>query len=128
MFEKTWNWAGQYRRSDKNLGVHWPTIGTEVRQVCENAKYWIENSVFGLDEIAARLHHSMVSVHPFPNGNGRHTRMMADALLDAHDQLRFTWGRANLQETGSIARTEYLNALRAADLGDFAALFRFARS
>ena len=75
MFDRTWKWAGTYRKSDKNIGVHWPTIATELRNLMDDGKYWIENESFPTDEAALRLHHRLVLIHPFPKGNGRHSRL-----------------------------------------------------
>jgi Fic-DOC domain mobile mystery protein B len=128
MFDSTWRWAGQYRRSDKNIGVHWPGITTAVREALENVEYWLANGTFDLDMIAAGLHHRMVAVHPFPNGNGRLTRLFADALLFANNAPRFTWGGKAIQTGGTRVRADYLKALRSADAGDLELLVRFARS
>lgn len=128
MFNKTWKWAGKYRRTDKNLGVPWPEVPTSVRQVLDNTSYFIENKTFSLDEIAARLHHSMVVVHPFPNGNGRHTRLLADSLLYVNQGPRFTWGSGDLQRAKSPVRMRYLQALKQADKGNFEDLLAFVRS
>jgi Fic-DOC domain mobile mystery protein B len=128
MFAQTWRWAGRFRQSDKNIGVHWPQIPVAVQDVCKNADYRIAHQTFPLDEIAVRFHHEMVGVHPFPNGNGRHARLLADALLFRHDLPRMTWGGGNLQQIGSTERRTYLEALKRADQGDIGDLLRVARS
>lgn len=127
MFDKTWRWAGQYRLTGKNIGVPAHQIAMRVRETCEDVALWVAEGVVGLDEAAVGLHHRMVSVHPFSNGNGRHTRLLADALLFQHDRPRFTWGNANLQRQGDARRT-YLAALRSADDGNLRDLLDFARS
>lgn len=91
MLGNVWRWAGQFRRSDKNIGnVDWPNIPAETQLLCNNATYWLENETYPLDEIAARLHHGLVAIHPFPNGNGRHARLMTDLLLIDSGAERFT--------------------------------------
>jgi Fic-DOC domain mobile mystery protein B len=127
MFDETWSWAGSYRSSDKNLGVPWYTIREAVGDACDTARYWVENNTFSWDEIAVRLHHRLVAIHPFPNGNGRHARLFADTFLHGRSQVRFTWGNAGLTADDD-ARKEYISALRIADKGDFAPLLAFARS
>lgn len=127
MFEETWTWAGTLRRSDKNFGVHWATIPENLRQVLDNTAYWVEHSTYSKDEIAVRLHHTLVAVHPFPNGNGRHSRLMADLLARKEGVVPFTWGRGNLIVGGRV-RILYLEALRQADRGDIRPLLGFARS
>ncbi len=81
MFGETWKWAGEFRKSDKNIGCPWSRIGLELRDALDTAKYWTENKTFPIHDIAIRFHHRLVSVHPFPNGNGRFSRAMADILV-----------------------------------------------
>jgi Fic-DOC domain mobile mystery protein B len=127
MFGNVWKWAGGYRRTDKNIGVpHWD-VAVRVRGLCEDTKLWIGSATEPPDEIAARFHHRLVSIHPFSNGNGRHARMMADLLLThVLGQARFTWGRKDLSDPGE-ARALYFEALRAADRRDYSLLNRFVR-
>ena len=82
MFDDTWEWAGCFRLSDKNIGVPWQQITEEVHNLCENARYWLEQEVFETRKAAARFHSGLAHTHPFPNGNGRHARLMTDVLLD----------------------------------------------
>jgi Fic-DOC domain mobile mystery protein B len=128
MFGDVWRWAGTYRKSVKNIGVLPTVIPIEVRQWCEDTRYWIENKTHGWDEIGARFHHRLVAIHPFPNGNGRHARFVTDLLLTTHGQKPFTWGNAGHRvETESI-RNRYLASLKAADNHDFKPLLEFVRS
>lgn len=127
MFDQTWNWAGRYRTTEKNIGPAPQSIPTEVREACANAEHWRENNVFSPTEFAVRFHHSIVSVHPFPNGNGRHARLLADVALFSIGEERLTWGRSSLQSPGA-ARSEYIAALKSADAGDFRSLLGLARS
>ena len=127
MFGDVWRWAGVYRTTDKNIGVkHWD-VEPRLREALDNTGYWIAHNVFQPDEIAVRFHHALVWVHPFPNGNGRWSRMMADILIVSLAQPRFTWGRGGLR-TADETRRAYIEALRTADNHDFTALLRFARS
>lgn len=127
MFGRVWNWAGKFRHSGKNIGIDAYQIPTALRELCDDVAYWIENKTYEPDEIAARFHHRLVAIHPYPNGNGRHARMAADLLLRSMDEESFTWGRENLTDP-STTRTEYIDALRAADGHDYGPLFRFVRS
>jgi Fic-DOC domain mobile mystery protein B len=96
--------------------------------LCDDVKYWIETKTFLEDEIAARFHHRLVSIHLFANGNGRHARLMADILLETMFHRRpFTWGSANLITAGED-RKRYIESLVAADRGDYASLLEFVRS
>jgi Fic-DOC domain mobile mystery protein B len=126
MFDRVWRWAGKYRTTERNLGVKPFEIEPALRQALDDARYWIEHKSFPADEIAVRFHHRLVSVHPFPNGNGRWSRLAADVLVTQLGAVRFTWGGANLQATGD-ARKRYIEALHAADKHDLEPLIRFAR-
>jgi len=127
MFDATWAWAGEFRRSDKNLGVAWEQVPVEVRNLMGDARYWLGESTFGVEEAAIRVHYRMVSIHPFVNGNGRHARLFADILLFNHDLPRIDWGEKSLDSAGT-ARDRYINALRAADTGDFSLLLSYVQS
>lgn len=128
MFANTWRWAGKYRLTDTNIGIHWDQIPVAVRQLCDNVLYQWEQGVYHVDELVARLHHRLVSIHPFPNGNGRHARLHADLVLASLEQPPFTWGNGDLVSESSVIRGEYLRVLRAADDGDYAPLLKFVRS
>ena len=127
MFGRVWRWAGQFRQSERNIGVDAYRISTDLRQLLDDCRYWIENETFDPDEIATRFHHRLVSIHPFPNGNGRHARLAADLLLTALGRPRFSWGRVNLVDPGET-RQAYVAALRAADNHDYGPLLDFVRS
>lgn len=128
MFNKTWKWAGEFRTTDKNIGIHWSQISIKLKNLCDDVKYWIDNKVFSNDEIAIRFHHQLVFIHPFSNGNGRHARLMADMLITKLEGERFSWGMHKDLVHATHARSMYIKALRFADKGDFKALLEFARS
>ncbi len=121
MFDRTWKWAGQYRHSDKNIGVDRARIPVEVRKLVDDGTYWIDERVFGLDEVALRLHHRLVQVHPFPDGNGRHARLWCDLLLKQNGRPPIDWKSDRLGSVGE-ARSAYIGALQAADGGDLGPL------
>jgi len=125
MFDQTWEWAGAYRRSDKNIGVPWEQVAVEVHKLLGDAGFWLAESVYSVQESAIRLHHRMVVIHPFVNGNGRHARLLADVLLYNRDLPRIKWGGFELDAPGK-ARSNYLQALRAADQGDYGQLLSCA--
>jgi len=128
MFGNVWKWAGKFRQSEKNLGVPFYQISVELKKLCDDVEYWIKNKTFPEDEIAARFHHRLVSIHLFPNGNGRHARLIADVLLEnVLGKPRFTWGSANLIKAG-LDRKKYIESLVAADRGDYKLLMDFVRS
>ncbi len=124
MFNRVWRWAGRARRSDKNLGAPWIEIPTRLHQMLDDVRAQIEHDAYSPIELAARYHHRLVSVHVFPNGNGRHARLMADLLLTELEGRRFEWGRGSLVAAGDV-RTRYIAALRTADTGDYRELLQF---
>lgn len=127
MFNHVWRWAGKYRKTERNLGVPHYRIETDLRQLLDDAQYWVNHETYDPDECAVRFHHHLVSIHPFPNGNGRWSRLAADLLIVNQGGARFTWGGANIQSAGD-ARRSYIDALRAADNCDLEGLVAFARS
>ena len=127
MFDRTWQWAGTFRQSNKNIGVDWTQISVKLRVLLENTRYWIDHHVYETDETIVRFHHQLVWIHPFPNGNGRHARMMADHLIMRLGRPRLSWGSASLETIGST-RAKYLAALRTADQSEYKDLIEFARS
>jgi Fic-DOC domain mobile mystery protein B len=124
MVHRVWRWAGTFRMTAKNIGIDAVHINMAAQQLMENASHWIEHRVFQSDELFARFHHRLVEIHCFPNGNGRHARALTDLAMQRHGLSRFTWG-ASLGN--DISRTQYIEALRAADGGDFALLLQFVR-
>ena len=127
MFGNTWSWAGTFRNSEKNIGVAPENIQPELMKLCKDIEVQLEHKKHVLDEIAARFHHRLVSIHPFANGNGRLARTMTDLLLVQNGAERFTWGASDLVAEGK-ARQRYLDALRAADAKNYKPLFDFVRS
>lgn len=127
MFNGVWRWAGTYRASERNLGVAHYRIEPDLRQIIDDARFWVEHRSYPDDELAVRFHHRLVSMHPFPNGNGRWSRLAADLLIVRQGRDRFTWGRANIQADRN-ARRMYIDALHAADDHDLGPLISFARS
>ena len=126
MFDQTWKWAGEYRRTEKNIGVPFHEIPERLMAMFGDVRYWMENGTYSPDELAVRYHYRLVFIHAFANGNGRHARLMADVLVGKLGRPRFTWGSANLVKEGE-ARKKYLEAIRKADRGDIRPLIEFAR-
>lgn len=131
MFGDVWRWAGEFRVSNKTIGVDAYLISVELRKLLDDTKYWIEHETYEWTELATRFHHRLVWIHPFPNGNGRHSRTMTDLLLVANGKERFTWG--SLSESGKIEdvgplRTQYISALQSADQKRYGPLKAFVIS
>lgn len=131
MFNQIWKWAGHPRRSGKNIGIDWPQISSQLVLLMEDAKFWIGNKTFKIDETGVRFHHRLVQIHVFPNGNGRHARLMTDLFLEIEGEEPFSWGaRTSLapMETEGERRKKYILALRAADKNQYDLLLSFVRS
>lgn len=127
MLGDVWRWAGKFRTSERNIGIPHYEIPMAMRQLLGDATTWIKYGSYPRDEIAVRFHHRLVQIHPFPNGNGRHARLMADLLVMRLGGERFSWGSADWQNAGDL-RTRYIAALQAVDNHDIAPLLAFARS
>ena len=131
MFDNVWKWAGKYRTHELNIGCGPSEVLQKIPQLLGNVRYWLEHKTFPVDECLIRFHHQLVSrIHPFPNGNGRHARMIADVVAVKFGQPEFTWGVGEDLVAEGNARTRYLAALRALDANenDVKALLDFARS
>ncbi len=128
MFGDVWRWAGTQRKRATNIGVDPAQISEQTKQAIDDARFWHEHETYSVDELAARLHHRLVVVHPFPNGNGRCTRLVADLYLLSVDEAAFTWGAGGRLDEDGDARQVYLEALRAANDGDYLPLVAFARA
>ena len=127
MLGEVWRWAGEFRQSDRNLGIPFHEIPVAIRHLLDDVKAWIECKSYPSGEIAVRFHHRLVQIHPFTNGNGRHARLMADLLVMSLGGERFSWGRGNLRDVGAMRKT-YIAALQAADNHNICPLLAFARS
>jgi len=132
MFGDTWRWAGTFRSTEKNIGIDPARIASSLADLCEDVKTQLEFRSYPMDEIAARLSHRLVAIHPFANGNGRLSRTFADLILVENGAARFTWGAAGVSgsslATEKEARVTYLAALRSADAKDVRPLLAFVRS
>ncbi len=128
MFRHVWRWAGKLRDCELNLGLPPHEVETRLYSLLDDTKAWITYGTFPPDEICIRLHHGLVAIHPWRNGNGRHARLLVDRLVVALGRLPFTWGGGAELTARTDTRASYLAALRAADAGDFQPLLTFARS
>ena len=128
MFGSVWKWAGKFRDRETNIGTPAHRIRTDLRQLYDEVRGWLEYQSYPCDEIAVRLHYRVVTIHPFPNGNGRHARMLAHMTMARHFGMKpLPWGGSLLRDA-DVTRKSYIDALVAADNRDFAPLLCFARS
>ncbi|MEO6831246.1 MAG: mobile mystery protein B [Chitinophagaceae bacterium] len=126
MYGDVWNWAGEFRRMNKNIGVDKWRIAVELKALLDDARFWIANKTFESDELTIRFKHRLVSIHCFPNGNGRHSRLVADIIIEkVFKRPVFSWGA---KDYSADVRRKYLEGMKAGDKGDFEALIQFGRS
>ena len=127
MYSDVWKWAGGFRKSDKNIGVKWPLIGIELKTLIDDTKYWIEKNTYPPEEISIRFKHRIVAIHCFPDGNGRHSRMMADIIIESiFGKEIFTWHQSNMVKADKT-RKKYIATLKEADNGNIQPLIDFAK-
>lgn len=127
MYNDIWKWAGEFRKTEKNIGIQWSKISVELRTLIDDTLFWIENKTFSHTEIAIRFKHRIVSIHCFPNGNGRHSRLIADIIIESiFRQPLFTWHQSSRMKPDEI-RKNYITALREADNGNINPLIEFAQ-
>ena len=126
LFGEVWNWAGQFRERETNIGVDPLQIQVQLRMLLDDARYWAEHGTYLPLEAAARFHHRLVQIHPFANGNGRHARIAADIYLaERLKQPPIDWAAGHDMQSDNERRNSYIAALRAADAGDHNLLSRF---
>lgn len=126
MFSDVWRWAGEFRKTNKNIGVEWNQIGVELKKLLDDTDYWIEAKTYSEEEIAIRFKHRLVSIHCFPNGNGRHSRILADIILEKlFNKEPFSWNQNNKSNHSEI-RKNYISALKLADQNELKPLIDFA--
>ena len=123
---KVWGWAGSFRKTEKNVGIDPRQVPIQLRQLLDDARYWVESGTYPPIELAARFHHKLVYIQLFPNGNGRHSRIMADAILTKLlDEPAIDWAGGQRLEQMNERRDQYIKALRQADGQDYSALLVF---
>ena len=128
MYSDVWKWAGEFRKTEKNIGIPWTKIGIELKILLDDSKYWIDNKTFPPEEIAIRFKHRIVSIHCFPNGNGRHSRMMADIIMESiFGEEIFSWHQSNMGKANET-RKKYISSLKEADNGNYNNLIEFAKN
>jgi len=128
MLGYVWSWAGKFRTSEKNIGIEWIKIGVELRSLLDDINYWIDNRSYPPDEIAIRFKHRLVRIHCFPNGNGRHSRIMADIIIESvFGRKVFSWNYSNMVRPDET-RNRYIDAIKKADKGDVKPLLKFSRA
>ncbi|NQU18452.1 MAG: mobile mystery protein B [Candidatus Saganbacteria bacterium] len=125
MFDDTWKWAGEIRKRNFNIGADWHKIQEELKALADDIAFWQnQKDGLGLLEQSVRIHHRIVKIHPFVNGNGRHARLVADIFLFSNEHKLPNWPNNELVEETDI-RKRYIDALKSADKGNYEPLEKF---
>lgn len=128
MYGKVWSWSGKFRKTERNIGINSKQISVSLKNLLDDTLFWLENNTYPPDEIAVRFKHRLVSIHCFPNGNGRHSRLMADIIIEKIcKEPRFTWGEGDLSKKSQM-RDVYIAAVKEGDKNNYQPLLAFARS
>ncbi len=126
MFGDVWDWAGRWRKSITNIGIKPQFIPMKLSELCAQVISWGTGSAkMTYLERSARIHHQLVSIHPFENGNGRFSRLVADRYLLAYRCTHPIWP-SHLGINGEI-RDRYILSLKAADRGDYLPMIQLMR-
>jgi len=118
MFGDVWEWAGKLRQVELSIGVKAYLVSTEIKKLVDDLAFWEENKSFDVIETAALIHHRAVQIHPFLNGNGRWSRMLANIYLKQNGIQPTKWNE-NLLSKVNLHRDDYIKALKKADGGDY---------
>jgi Fic-DOC domain mobile mystery protein B len=118
MFANVWNWAGKFRQVELSIGIKAYQVPTALKELTDDIAYWDKNKTFDIYETATRIHHRAVQIHPYQNGNGRWSRMLANIYLRQNGSMPVKW-QEDLLSKENPKRDEYIQALKAADGGDY---------
>jgi len=123
MFGEVWEWAGKLRQVELSIGVKAYLVSTELKKLVDDLEFWEQNRSFDVIETASRIHHRSVQIHPFLNGNGRWSRMLANIYLKQNGLQPTKWNE-NLLSKENLHRDDYIKALKKADNGDYRDLIK----
>lgn len=124
MLGNVWTWAGEFRTTLTSIGVEAKNIRQRLYQLMDDLKYWDGEGQWDYQDIAVRLHFTLVQIHPFSNGNGRCGRLFTDIWLLSKGKEMLEWGDEDLVEANKT-RTEYITALQEAEQGSYDRLKNF---
>jgi Fic-DOC domain mobile mystery protein B len=125
MLGHVWAWAGKVRPGTVNIGVPQAQIEPGLHSLASDLASW---TGFGHDLLSQStwLHHRAVQIHPFKNGNGRWSRLLANIWLKLNRHPLTVWPEQKIGSV-SIVRGEYIKAVQAADAGDYEPLLAMHR-
>ncbi len=126
MFGNVWDWAGKFRSVELSIGIKAYQVPTALKVLADDIAYWDENKIFDIYEIATRIQHRAVQIHPYKNGNGRWSRMLANIYLRQNGSMPVKW-QEDLLSKENPKRDKYIQALKDADNGDYSSLIEMHR-
>lgn len=118
MFGDVWDWAGKLRQVELSIGIKAYLVAAELKKLSDDIEFWSKNKTFDVYETATRIHHRAVQIHPFKNGNGRWSRMLANIYLRQNGLMPVKW-QEDLLASENPKRNEYIHALKKADNSNF---------
>ncbi len=127
MFGNVWDWAGKFRQVELSIGIKAYQVSTALKELADDISYWDKNKTFDIYETAARIHHKAVQIHPFKNGNGRWSRMLANIYLRQNGSMPVKWQEDMLSKENPH-RDEYIQALKLADNGNYSSLIEIHKT
>ena len=110
LFGPVWKWAGRWRRTEVNIGVAPERIAVELRNALDAIAYrWDHTDDWTPRQLGIVVHAETVRIHPFVDGNGRTTRLLADLVFAAVQdptEVQYEW---------DLEKARYIELLRAYD-------------
>jgi len=126
MFGNVWEWAGKFRQVALSIGIKAYLVPTALKELADDIAYWDTHKTFDIYETAARIHHRAVQIHPYQNGNGRWSRMLANIYLRQNGSMPVKW-QEDLLSKENLQRDAYIQALKLADKGEYQLLVELHR-
>ena len=126
MFGSVWEWAGKFRKVELSIGIKAYLVPTTLKELADDIAFWNRHKTFDIYETATRIHHRAVQIHPFQNGNGRWSRMLANIYLRQNGLMPVKW-QEELLSKENPKRDKYIEALKEADNGDYSNLIDMHR-
>ncbi len=111
LYGDIWTWAGKYRQRELNIGIAPESIAAELRTSLQNMLYRFEHTAdWDARQFGIAVHAETVRIHPFTDGNGRTTRLLANLIFlaaqDGEQLQEYDW---------DMDKDAYISLLRAYD-------------
>lgn len=81
LYAPVWKWGGRQRSRETNIGIAPEHIAVEMRNELDDLNYqWEHQTGIEARMLGIATHAALVRIHPFVDGNGRATRLLADLV------------------------------------------------